>query len=130
MKKADLVELGAVLIGSRAFGVASESSDWDYAVCLEKVNDILPDSTFSMKEYFQYVPPMGNNLVALKWKLEDAIVDVLVYEKQSDVDTLKKIVAELSVIPTYIMSEKYLRILLFEKAMSVHGFTEADTIRV
>ena len=130
MKKADLVELGAVLIGSRAFGVESEGSDWDYAVCLEKVDGILPDSTFDMEKYFGYVPPMGNNLVALKWELEDAIVDVLVYEKQSDVDTLKRIVTELSVIPAYIMSERYLRILLFEKAMSVNGFITINTIEV
>ena len=114
----DLIDnCNGVLLGSRAFGVDKDHSDWDVAV----LKKYLPEEYSNypakdMSSYFNFVPLKNAYLI----KLER--LDVLVYEDIHDFLVVKQSVKDLKSFPNYFLQDKDMRIKLFEKALEFYGF--------
>lgn len=115
----------SVEIGSRAFGVETEKSDFDIAILKEHIDwiDFIPTG-FNIKNYF-HVLPLGNNLFFKKLKADDGkIIDVIVFEHKEDLETLDIVVKELKKLPKYYIMNKSIRIELFETGLKYYGFKD------
>lgn len=127
---------GAVEFGSRALGVASKYSDYDFAILRANFNNLfennMPDE-FPIKNYFRVIPPKGNNTLAHKVKTDDNnYVDLLVLEHQEHLDMLKNAINSIKYNPKYSpwMYDKVKRIRIFEDALSDAGFITRWPVRL
>lgn len=125
-----LISSGAVLFGSAALGVATDSSDTDYVV-LRKNFDTTNLQECCISKYFKVTPATGYNTMAVKVHVgNNSFIDILILEHQSDLDIVQNAVAALSKLPKYMLLDKYIRIKLFEKALLHYGFMEEGTPEV
>lgn len=113
----------AILLGSRAFEVNNDFSDWDVAILATDLpNKVLKSTQLDIKNYFNFLP-LGNSFL-----IREPQVDILVFENKEDLNILYEAVRELKDIPSYFLVEKYLRITLFEKALQHYGFKVRDDL--
>jgi len=80
----ELLTSGGILIGSRAFRVQSEDSDWDIAILFDylpqRYKDIIAASNIdvhNIENYYNKLPPLGNG-----WLIRNYNIDILVFESQ------------------------------------------------
>ena len=117
---------GAVPFGSRALGVSTKSSDYDFAILksnYEAMYDTALENRYPLKNYFKVVPKSGNNYMAIHSTKDGTKVDILVLEHQSDVDIVRDAIK--LVKRRYISSflcAKTARIEAYEKALLMLGF--------
>lgn len=117
---------GAVEFGSRALGVHSEHSDYDFAILKSNYLKLFPNCDLAeirRDNYFKIKPGYGHNYLKKRNN-----IDILVLEHQEHLDTVRKAVEELKTLPTYFLEDKPLRISLYEKSLEVHGFINKNSI--
>jgi hypothetical protein len=108
-----------VLLGSRAFEVNDDYSDWDVAILAADLPDKYKNSTqFDITRYF-IVLPLGNSFL-----IKEPHLDILVFEKQDDLNAVRETVNDLKDIPSYLLKNKQSRIYLFEESLKHYGFKE------
>jgi predicted nucleotidyltransferase len=110
-----------ILLGSRAFGVEKEDSDWDVAITAADLPSKYIDEVYlDIRKYF-FVLPLGNS-----WLIKVQNLDILVFEDNVDFCVMLASVNELKSIPKYFLESKNERIRLFEIALRYYGFKNAD----
>jgi len=126
---------GGVMFGSRALGVDKHHSDYDIAICKANFKALVADrdipfSTYPIDDYFEVVPPSGdNNLLKYRdYKTGDSI-DIVVLEHQHDVDIMRAAIAELRLSPKSELTPKHWRITAFEKALLKLGHIRNTNLR-
>lgn len=113
----------ALLIGSRALGVESKYSDYDYAVSKSVLDNIDIESAdgyvalVSAKAYFN-VLPLGNTMLVKLSFGSGIMCDIIVFENEEEVDALKRSMEIMKKVPKEILEHKYLRVLIFEQLLS------------
>lgn len=115
------------LIGSLAFNVENDESDIDIAVLKSDLTEIaqgLLTDTMHIKNYFGYVP-LNNGWLIRKIDMPNTkrLLDLIVFERQEDLDVLGKAVQDLKQCPSYLLEDKSMRLQLFEKSLQFYGFT-------
>lgn len=106
-----------VLLGSRAFEVNTNFSDWDVAILATDLPDeLLNADKLNIKRYFNFLP-LGNSFL-----IRQPNVDILVFENKKDLAIVNDAVWDLKDIPSYFLTDKNLRIMLFETALKHYGF--------
>ena len=126
----DLLSLPqAILIGSRALGVAKPNSDYDIVIPLSSIPTMLQErlysgGDFSIERYFSKIPSLGRG-----WFFDyvfvsgtKAKVQVIVLENKWDLAHLKYAMEDLQKLPKYMLVEKHIRIALFESALVHYGW--------
>ena len=118
----DLLALpNIIVLGSTAFGVSTPESDLDIAILRKDLPSYYRGvKELSIDNYFSILP-MGN--VSL---IRQPGLDILIYDKQEDLDTLKKVIKELLLVPKYLLKIKNIRITLFEEALIHYGFKRTE----
>jgi hypothetical protein len=108
----------AVLIGSRGLKVNNKSSDYDIALLESDIPPEWLDNLVALDptNYFK-VLPSGNTCLYRSGSL-----DLLVYESQQHLDTIRFVMAELRMVPKYLLKSKTIRIHLYEEALVHYGF--------
>ena len=128
-----------VPFGSRELKVNNISSnvDYDFACTLENSKEVLDNykiheedlkKYYSSSRYFDIVPIRYDIYTLLKLPVKDQniFVDLIIYEKDEDLNVVKKAMLDMYKIPKYLLREKYLRIDLFERALLNHGFIKKE----
>lgn len=135
-------EQKAVLIGGRRFGQYTEESDYDICIMYEdlpkNLKEILNSGDFSISRYFNIIPPLGNTylirelLIPKKNTNQEAPnynthslyskVDFIVFKEKENLEVIKTVVDELSLLPFHYFELKQLRINIFEAGLLAHGF--------
>ena len=133
-----LLQIGGILIGSRAFDIETVfTSDFDivitdhiYKTYSRLFTDDMKNTAFDLKEYFNVLPPMSNDILIKTWlpykggndNSKQYSCDIIIYKKESDVEKIKIIMEELKQIPSYLLQEKDLRVRLFQESLLHYGF--------
>ena len=125
----ELINNGGILIGSRAFEVEDEYSDYDIAILESNLpNDLIETiaiyGTISMKNYFNYLPPLGNYKYIPKY----FNIDILIFDDESIIKDLQDTVNELKQIPSYYLKNKSTRIELFETGLKHRKWKKQDSL--
>ena len=128
-----------VPFGSRELKVNNISSnvDYDFACTLENSKEVLDNykiheedlkKYYSSSRYFDIVPIRYDIYTLLKLPVKDQniFVDLIIYEKDEDLNVVKKAMLDMYKIPKYLLREKYLRIDLFQRALLNHGFIKKE----
>ena len=128
-----------VPFGSRALKVnkISGNVDYDFACTLENSKEVLDNykiyeedlkTHYSSSRYFDIVPIRYDIYTLLKLPVKDKniFVDLVIYEKDEDLNVVKKAMLDMYKIPKYLLREKYLRVDLFERALLNHGFIKKE----
>ena len=126
----DLLSLPqAILIGSRALGVAKPNSDYDIVIPLSSIPTMLQErldtgGDFSIERYFSKIPSLGRGWFFDYVFVSDtkAKVQVIVLENKWDLAHLKYALEDLQKLPKYMLVEKHIRIALFESALVHYGW--------
>ena len=126
----DLLSLPqAILIGSRALGVAKPNSDYDIVIPLSSIPTMLQErldsgGDFSIERYFSKIPSLGRGWFFDYVFVSDtkAKVQVIVLENKWDLAHLKYAMEDLQKLPKYMVQNKFLRISLFEAALERYGW--------
>ena len=126
----DLLSLPqAILIGSRALGVAKPNSDYDIVIPLSSIPTMLQErldtgGNFSIERYFSKIPSLGRG-----WFFDYVFVSgtkvnvqVIVLENELDLEHLQYAMEDLQKLPKYMLVEKHIRIALFESALVHYGW--------
>ena len=126
----DLLSLPqAILIGSRALGVAKPNSDYDIVIPLSSIPTMLQErldagGDFSIERYFSKIPSLGRgwffNYVFVSGT--KANVQVIVLENELDLEHLQYAMEDLQKLPKYMLVEKHIRIAIFESALVHYGW--------
>jgi len=133
-----LLQLGGILIGSRAFDIETVfTSDFDIVIT-ERIyknysrlfTDDMKNTAVDLKEYFNVIPPMSNDILIKTWlpykggsdNSKEYSCDIIIYKNESDVEKIKIIMEELKQIPSYLLQEKDLRVRLFQESLLHYGF--------
>lgn len=115
---------GAVEFGSRALGVHTEDSDYDFAILRSNFEQLFGKDikAFPIKQYFDVVPPNGNNELIPKMWLGDKRVDFLILEHPAHLDMVRRAVAYLKQLGYHSLTDKPYRIARYQKALLHEGF--------
>ena len=118
---------GAVEFGSRALGISTRNSDYDFAILRVNYETLLGEEEYlelPPDKYFKVVPPGGkSSLVAGIPLKEGTTLDLLVVEKKEYLDIIKEAIKYMK--STYrkdILKYKNLRIDLCEAELLHRGF--------
>lgn len=111
-----------VLVGSRALGVATPDSDWDF-VCTEDTYDTITMNPFRFKDYEEidngsegYEKHLLGNIHNVKFKiLNGETVNLLVYEDVEEVKLVADIAEKMKRYPKIQLQSKEFRCDKFEQ---------------
>ena len=120
--------LGAVQFGSRALGVHTDQSDYDFAMLRSTYEAAFKDTNHEqlpLRNYFKIVPPTGNNTLVRKIPAIDGnTIDILVLEHHAHLDVVRGAIYKMTSgnepFPPY--RNKQYRIKVYEKNLLQLGF--------
>lgn len=115
---------GGVEFGSRALGVHTDNSDYDFAISLATYEqmDTTSHKRLPIGNYFKVSPKTGNNFL-VKALSDRGSLDLLVLEHPSDVDKIRNAVKYMiNSFSSIDLAIKNYRINKFEKALLREGF--------
>jgi hypothetical protein len=74
--------------------------------------------------------PLNNGWLIRKIQLPDMDkqLDLIIFEKQEDLDIVGKVIADLKQCPKYLLIDKPLRVQLFEKGVHHYGFVNNNVL--
>jgi hypothetical protein len=112
----------SVLMGSRGLGVESKESDYDIAIYVYELDnkDLIHFQRLEVRNYFNVVPSVGD----LHFYRKKGI-DLLVFSSRLDTNVVKYVMADLRMVPKYLLKDKPTRIQLYQKALVHYGFKRA-----
>lgn len=124
--------VGAVEFGSRALGVNTNRSDYDFAMTAKAFEEFFGNSSYQLRyndtleKYFKVTPPDGFNQI-FKYYLEGTsfnshYLDVIVVEFEEDLEVIRKAVKETAIHPTFKLRNKAFRIKAYETALFNNGW--------
>lgn len=127
MKNKDLVESlrkleSFTLFGSRALGVATEESDYNIAIHISDLPNTFKDALTEGRDlgrYFSVLPKEGG----FKINTHKG-VDLVVLNSRLDLALFTEAVHRLKDLPKWTLTNKQLRIALFEEQLLHLGFTQ------
>ena len=126
----DWLDKNAVMIGSRAFGVESEGSDYDYAVLESTFDTLDPNHKLNARNYVKVFPVdergvmKNSSIFKSSMSINDEVtsVDILIYEDQEDLDRINSVVELMKTIPKLLIESKTERVRVFETLLEDQGF--------
>ena len=126
----DLLSLPqAILIGSRALGVAKPNSDYDIVIPLSSIPTMLQErldtgGDFSIERYFSKIPSLGRGWFFDYVFVSDtkAKVQVIVLESKWDLRYVHHAIEDLQKLPKYMVVDKHIRVAIFESALVYYGW--------
>ena len=110
-----------LMIGSRAFGVNKDNSDYDIVMMFDDVpqefTKDLDTGDYSLERYFNLIPPHKAYFLDRRTNL-----NLIILTANGDMLIIKEVMAELQQMPSYYLTNKQDRINLFETGLLHYGF--------
>ena len=127
---------GAVEFGSRALNVATQDSDYDFAILrsnYENLIELQPKiREVPIAKHFNVAPAKGNNTIAANVHTTlgktPGLVDILILEHPKDVQIVAEAVQDLKLLPIDKLRNKKYRIKAYDKALLAHGFKPTNKL--
>ena len=122
--------LGAVEFGSRALGVDKGNADYDFAMLRTVFDKLVEGDTTTeihwadVGSYFKIVPAFAKCSMVVTYTT--AKTDILLFERQSDLDIIAKSVEDLKALPRYMVVNKQRRVALYQEALLRNGFVYSN----
>ncbi|RLG71834.1 MAG: hypothetical protein DRO08_04150, partial [Thermoprotei archaeon] len=121
---------GAVEVGSRALGVEKSSSDYDFAMLRTNFDNLVAGNNYinatagDVSKYFNVVPAYSSCSLVVAYITGKT--DILLLEKQSHVDIIRKSISDMRKLPKYLYQAKSRRIALYQAILLRNGFVHSD----
>lgn len=123
---------GAVMFGSRAFGVQTSTSDYDFAILRSNYKKLIGNAIHLEKplnNYFKVTPKKGDNTLVRLTGTDN--IDLIILEYASDVAIVQKAVNKLKNISNPArLQNKAIRIAFYEAALESYGFRRSLKYRI
>jgi len=130
----DLLKDKGIMYGSRALGVHTEESDYDFAILHTDVlenKELFMDCRFGDPlKYFQTVPETPFAMIyktKLEVEKEMFRADILVLTDEDDLQVIVDAVSDVCDVPMYMLKDKDLRVRLYQLALENYGWRNASS---
>jgi len=111
-----------VLVGSQGLGLGKNNSDYDYIIDYNLITKALEGfninslSKTNARGYFNVLPPLGN-CYRITFRINTCTYDLICFPSNDYVEKARLAFEDLKCVPLYMLEDKQIRILLFEKAL-------------
>lgn len=126
MNLLETLQTFGVLYGSRALGVDTDKSDYDYAILLEHIRPVYSlEDIDSPRRYFKYLPEDGAYGILYKVPLpNNEVTDILILNDEDDLQVVRDAISDLQRVPTYLLQDKATRVTLYQTALKEYGWSD------